>query len=277
MSRGKENNVQVFLQNYAEALQGLQKVFDSSARVADLELALRDKYFKDENAARESNKYTEDGLNLRQTFKDKNLQTVFNKMYQFFAGNEDSTEQTNRIVKKDAEVPPELTNIIRRGMRDYRQGRDVDIDDFLNTFGFFPGGIDFGKWVNQTERAAHLNAVYDAMYDLADLSGIAPKMLGLDKKLKLAIGAQGRGGKTAAHYISTKDGVWVNEINLTKTKGDGTLGHEWHHALDFNLRRTENGKKLMDDTVSMLSETIDVNKVEENLRSILRKKPQHAS
>ena len=270
LSRGKENDVQVFLQNYAEALQGLQKVFDSSARVADLELALRDKYFKDENAARASDKYTEDGINLRQTFKDKNLQTIFAKMYQFFAGNEDSTEQTNRIVKKDAEVPPELTNIIRRGMRDYRQGRDVDINDFLNTFGFFPGGIDFGKWVNQTERAAHLNAVYDAMYDLADLSGIAPKMLGLDKKLKLAIGAQGRGGKTAAHYISTKDGVWVNEINLTKTKGDGTLGHEWHHALDFNLRRTENGKKLMDDTVSMLSEKIDVDAAEENLRSILR-------
>lgn len=265
LSKGKEDEVQRLLQSYVEALQGLQKVFDGHSRVAELDLALRDKYLKDENAARESDKYTQDGLDLRKTFKANNLQVIFAKMYQLFASDENSTDQTNRVVKKESEVPPELGNIVRRGMRDHRQGRDVDVQDFVNTFGLFPGGVDFGNWVNQSERAAHLNAIYDAMYDLADLSGISPKMLGLGQKLKMAIGAQGRGGRTAAHYIPN-----LNEINLTKTKGDGTLGHEWHHGLDFNLQKTENGKRLMEDTVSMLSETIDVDAAEENLRSILR-------
>jgi hypothetical protein len=150
-------------------------------------------------------------------------------------------------------------------MRDHRQGRDVDVQDFVNTFGFFPGGMDFGNWVNQTERAAHLNAVYDAMYDLADVSGISPKMLGLGEKLKMAIGAQGKGGRTAAHYIPR-----ANEINLTKTKGDGTLGHEWQHGLDWNLQQEANGKKLMDGTVSVLKNTIDPETVENNLKAILR-------
>ena len=265
LSKGKEDEVQRLLQSYVDALQGLQKVFDGHSRVAELDLALRDKYLKDENAARGSDKYTQDGLVLRETLKANNLQVIFAKMYQLFASDQDSTDQTNRIVKKEAEVPPELGNIIRRGMRDHRQGRDVDVQDFVNTFGLFPGGVDFGNWVNQAERAAHLNAIYDAMYDLADLSGISPKMLGLGEKLKMAIGAQGQGGKTAAHYIPS-----LNEINLTKTKGDGSLGHEWHHGLDHNLRMTENGRKLMGDTVSMLTGMIDVDRVESNLRDILR-------
>jgi len=265
LSKGKEDEVQRLLQSYVEALQGLQKVFDGHSRVAELDLALRDKYLKDENAARGSDKYTQDGLGLRETLKANNLQVIFAKMYQLFSSDENSTDQTNRVVKKESEVPPELGNIVRRGMRDHRQGRDVDVQDFVNTFGLFPGGVDFGNWVNQSERAAHLNAIYDAMYDLADLSGISPKMLGLGEKLKMAIGAQGRGGKTAAHYIPS-----LNEINLTKTKGDGSLGHEWHHGLDHNLRMTENGRKLMDDTVSMLTGMIGVDRVEDNLRSILR-------
>jgi hypothetical protein len=265
LERGKGDEVQRLLQSYVDALQALQKVFDSHSRVAELDLELRSKYLKDENASRAPDKYTQDGLDLRKTFKANNLQALFSKMYQLFGANEDSTDQTNRVVKKETEVPPELGNIVRRGMRDHRQGRDVDVQDFINTFGLFPGGVDFGNWVNQSERAAHLNAIYDAMYDLADVSGISPKMLGLGNKLKMAVGAQGKGGKTAAHYIPK-----LNEINLTKTKGDGTLGHEWHHGLDFNLRENTNGEKLMNDTVAMLNSMIDVDTVESNLRSILQ-------
>ena len=265
LENGKQDEVQKLLQSYVDALQGLQAIFDANARIAELSFALEQKYIKDKESSSSSSKYTQDGLDLRNKLKANNLVALFDKMYQLFARNEDSTDQTNRIIKKDPEVPPELKNIIRRGMRDHRQGRDVDVNDFINTFGFFPGGIDFGNWVNQTERAAHLNAIYDAMYDLADVSGINPKMLGLGEKLKLAIGAQGRGGKTAAHYISE-----LNEINLTKTKGDGSLGHEWQHGLDWNLRRTPNGKLLMSGTVSRLKNQIDTETVENNLKAVLR-------
>lgn len=265
LEAGKQEEVQKLLQSYVDALQGLQAVFDSHARVGELDKALRGKYIKDAEASGSSAKYTEDGLNLRNTLSANALVNLFNKMDSLFAANEDSTDQTNRIVKKETEVPPELGNIVRRGMRDHRQGRDVDTDDFVNTFGMFPGGIDFGNWVNQTERAAHLNAIYDAMYDLADVSGINPKMLGLGEKLKMAIGAQGRGGKTAAHYFPK-----LNEINLTKTKGDGSLGHEWQHGLDWNLQQTPNGKLLMQGTVSRLKNQIEIETVENYLKGVLR-------
>ena len=265
LEAGKQEEVQKLLQKYVDALQGLQAVFDAHGRIGELDFALKDKYIKDNEATSTSQKYTQDGLDLRNTLSKNRLDAIFDRMFQLFGANEDSTDQTNRVVKKETEVPPELGNIIRRGMRDHRQGRDVDTNDFINTFGFFPGGIDFGNWVNQTERAAHLNAIYDAMYDLADVSGINPKMLGLGQKLKIAIGAQGRGGRTAAHYFPK-----LNEINLTKTKGDGSLGHEWQHGLDWNLQQTSNGKLLMQGTVNRLKRNIDVETVENNLRAVLR-------
>jgi hypothetical protein len=265
LEAGLQDNIQKLLDSYVDALQGLQIIFDEHARIAELDLALRNKYIRNSEANTVSERYTPDGINLRSKLSINKPDVIFNKMYQLFGGNEDSTDQTNRVVKKDGEVPPELTNIIRRGMRDHRKGRDVDTNDFVGTFGFFPGGIDFGNWVNQTERAAHLNAVYDAMYDLADVSGINPQILGLGEKLKLAIGAQGRGGKTAAHYISK-----LNEINLTKTKGDGSLGHEWQHGLDWNLKQTPNGKLLMQGTVDGLKELIDAESAENYLKGVLR-------
>ena len=261
---GKEELVRKLLVDYVTALQTLQAVFNEHSGVTPLYDALMTKYIKDTNADRTPDIYTPEGIDLKNKIEDVRLNQFIPKLYSLFSLDENSTDQTNRIVKKDAETPPELGNIIRRGMRDHRQGRDVDVQDFLQTFKFLPGGIDFGNWVNQSERTAHLNAIYDAMYDLADIAGIAPEMLGLNEKLKLAVGAQGRGGKTAAHFVPG-----ANEINLTKTKGDGSLGHEWQHALDWNLRLVPNGKVLMSDTASTLQRMITVEKVEANLRSIL--------
>ena len=261
---GKEELVRKLLVDYVTSLQNLQAVFNDHANVSPLYDALMAKYIKDPNAGISSEIYTKDGIDLRNKIRDVRLYQYLPKLFSLFGVDENSTDQTNRIVKKDAETPPELGNIIRRGMRDHRQGRDVDVQDFLQTFKFLPGGIDFGNWVNQSERAAHLNSIYDAMYDLADIAGIAPEMLGLNEKLKLAVGAQGRGGKTAAWFVPQ-----YNEINLTKTKGDGSLGHEWQHALDWNLQQTPNGKVLMADTAAALQRTITVEKVENNLKSIL--------
>jgi hypothetical protein len=261
---GKEEIVRKLLVDYVTSLQNLQAVLNEHANVTPLYDALMRKYIKDANADRVPEIYTPEGVEFRNKFDDVRLYQFIPRLYSLFSLNENSTDQTNRIVKKDAETPPELGNIIRRGMRDHRQGRDVDVQDFLQTFKFLPGGIDFGNWVNQTERTAHLNAIYDAMYDLSDTAGIAPEMLGLNEKLKLAVGAQGRGGKTAAWFVPQ-----YNEINLTKTKGDGSLGHEWQHALDWNLKLVPKGRVLMGDTASALQRMITVERVDSNLRSIL--------
>jgi hypothetical protein len=262
---GKEELVRKLLGDYVTTLNDLQTIFNEHSSVTPLYDALQRKYIKDANGNQISDIYTIEGLDLRTKFEQSvRPYTYFTELYNLFGRDENSTDQTNRIVKKDAEVPPELGNIIRRGMRDHRQGRDVDIQDFLETFKFLPGGIDFGNWVNQSERAAHLNSIYDAMYDLADITGMSPKILGLGEKLKLAVGAQGRGGRTAAHYVPG-----ANEINLTKTKGDGSLGHEWQHALDWNLSRTPNGKMLMTQTADALMQSMTVERAESNLRAIL--------
>lgn len=108
---------------------------------------------------------------------------------------------------------------------DYRNGKNATAEDFQNTFGIKRG--TFGKWVKQgKERQDMLNGTYDALMDLANITGVPPRALSLEGKLGFAFGANGR-GKAMAHY--EPDEV---VINLTKTKGAGSLAHEWFHALD---------------------------------------------
>lgn len=111
----------------------------------------------------------------------------------------------------------------RKG-RDYRGGKDISAQEFMETFGF--RGVEFGNWTNQKDRQVAINNAYDAFMDLAEVLGVSPKALSLNGKLGMAFGARGR-GKFNAHY--ERDKV---VINLTKTKGAGSLAHEWFHALD---------------------------------------------
>lgn len=106
-------------------------------------------------------------------------------------------------------------------------GRDISSEELMTTFNF--RGVNFGRegWINQNERQAYLNHAFDGLHDLAELLEIPPKALSLNGMLGIAFGAQGRGGRAAAHFMPG-----VNEINLTKTMGAGTLAHEWGHALD---------------------------------------------
>ena len=112
---------------------------------------------------------------------------------------------------------------------DYRGGADVTAEDFMNAFGF--RGVQFGNWTNQADRQMAVNQAYDAFMDLAKLIGVSPRALSLNGELGIAFGARGNGG-ALAHYEP-------NEvvINLTKTKGAGSLAHEWWHALDNYLSR----------------------------------------
>lgn len=108
--------------------------------------------------------------------------------------------------------------------RDYRDGKDIPAEEFRNTFGF--RGVEFGNWMTQEDRRKALNECYDALMDLAAVCKVSPKALSLGGTLGMAFGARG-GGKFSAHYESGKV-----VINLTKTKGAGSLAHEWFHALD---------------------------------------------
>lgn len=121
--------------------------------------------------------------------------------------------------------PLGLERVQRVGPERRVNGRDVSSQEVLDTFGF--RGVNFGNWVTQAERQAHINHAYDALVDLTELLGIPPRAVSLNGLLGLAIGAQGRGGRAAAHFAPG-----VNEINLTKTSGAGAVAHEWAHGLD---------------------------------------------
>lgn len=119
--------------------------------------------------------------------------------------------------------------------KDWRQGRDADAEMFTEAFGF--RGVQFGNWTNDRDRQEALNQAYDSLMDMATFLGLSPRALSLDGELGLAFGARGS-GSALAHY---EPGEVV--INLTKTRGAGSLGHEWFHALD-NFMSRSNGVAL---------------------------------
>ena len=81
------------------------------------------------------------------------------------------------------------------------------------------------------DRQGLLNATYDAFMDLAQVVGAPPQAISLNGTLGFAFGARGK-SKFSAHF--EPDQV---VINLTKTKGAGSLAHEWFHALDNHFSR----------------------------------------
>jgi hypothetical protein len=115
----------------------------------------------------------------------------------------------------------------------YRKGpvwrkTDAKPEQFVKKFHM--RGIEFGNW--QGERQTVLNNAFDALSDLADILKVDPSSLFFGKKLGLAFGARGRGGKGGARAHYEPDYV---VMNLTKKQGAGSLGHEWWHALDHMI------------------------------------------
>ena len=127
-------------------------------------------------------------------------------------------------------IKPKFNENRERKGRDWRGGKDVSAEDFREAFDF--RGVEFGNWMQQKDRRQALNECYDSLMDLAMVCGVSPKALSLGGKLAMAFGARGV-GKFNTHYEPDKV-----VINLTKTKGAGSLAHEWFHAIDnyFNMQ-----------------------------------------
>lgn len=114
---------------------------------------------------------------------------------------------------------------MRIGLPRRKNNQNINAQALVDTFGF--RGINFGNWTKQQERQEFLNLTYDSLLDMSEILGIPPRAIGLEGKLGLAFGAQGRSG-AAGHFIPE-----YNEINLTRKNGAGSLAHEWWHALDY--------------------------------------------
>lgn len=135
-------------------------------------------------------------------------------------------------------VPKQLENVERNGP-DYRAGKKIVGQDYLDTFGFRGG--EFGNWMNQSDRQASLNMGFEAFKDLASALQISDKDIAFGGSLAIAFGARGR-GNAAAHYEPLR-----TVINLTKMHGAGSLAHEWWHGLDDHLGRRMGAKGFLSE------------------------------
>jgi len=157
---------------------------------------------------------------------------LFNKrgrMVDSFATEEQAREAARTSVKKEGGVTVEergvnVADAERTGPEFRAEGENVTAEQLMETIGF--KGVNFGNWVPNDERQLHLNHAYDSFLDLAAVLNLPPRALSLNGMLGLAIGAQGS-GSYAAHFVPG-----VNEINITRTMGAGSVAHEWAHAID---------------------------------------------
>lgn len=175
--------------------------------------------------------------------------TAFNTMPFFLAERLNSREEAQKQIDANKErweslvkdVVRQRSNFVyfsgdneTRNGEDYRNGKDVTAEEFANKFGF--RGVQFGNWANQADRQAALNNAYDSFMDMSKIIGVSPKAMSLNGELGVAFGSRGSGA-ASAHY---EPGAVV--INLTKTRGAGSLAHEWWHALDNYFSRAANVK-----------------------------------
>jgi hypothetical protein len=112
----------------------------------------------------------------------------------------------------------------RVGGRSVGSTTQAATDTIVNKLGF--RGLQYGNSVTDDERRHHVQKAAEAMVDLADMTGLPDRAVGLNGTLGLAIGARGRGG-AMAHFEPD-----LKVINLTRKNGVGTFAHEWAHALD---------------------------------------------
>ena len=133
---------------------------------------------------------------------------------------------------------PDLAELKHEWPHDYRKGNHLDGPTLMKTFGFRGG--EFGLWADHTHRQSSLDMSYEGLSVMAEVLHIPRLAISLGGELAIAYGARGNGGRgrftAAAHFEPLR-----NVINVTKTKGDGSLSHEWAHALDDYVGR-QSGK-----------------------------------
>lgn len=182
--------------------------------------------------------------------------------FQYLREHRAELEERTAAMKRKPNVEVEVTS--ERDGKDYRGGRNVDNAEFMETFGI--SGITYGNWVNRAARQAKLNATYDALLDLAFVLGIPARAISLNGSLGVQFGASGK-GKAKAHYRPNDV-----SINLTRDKGDGSLAHEWWHALDhyFMRQHAEHSLTMTSDVAEKFAPQVMNAEAAQNFLALMR-------
>lgn len=95
----------------------------------------------------------------------------------------------------------------------------------LQDFGF--RAVEYGNYVRDAEGTEHLRHCIAALTDLCDVLNLSPRRANEAGGLAIGFGSRGQGGRAVATYHPSE-----RIINLTKSRGDGSLAHEWLHYFD---------------------------------------------
>lgn len=112
-------------------------------------------------------------------------------------------------------------------------------EQIKNTFNL--KGMEYGNYVKDAEAQQHIQRFGEALHDMEQLTGLDASHLIKEMNLGIGFGSRGHSSALAHYEPSTK------VINITKKEGaDGTLAHEFAHALDDWLGNGKPGEYATD-------------------------------
>lgn len=157
-----------------------------------------------------------------------------------------------------------LSHIIRNGCIEVKDS-DLNTNDkvlsyYKNILGI--KRLTYGSTLPDTERIIHAKRFAQSIIDISEALNWDIKSLTGLGDLGIMFAASGS-GRASAHFSPD-----TNAINLTRSKGDGSLSHELGHYLDFNIalkypndRRSEKNHAVYGSYIHSGARNISDNKI----------------
>ena len=117
-----------------------------------------------------------------------------------------------------------------------KRGTAETPDELAQQFGL--RGVEISDKVDAKTAQWHVKKCSEGLADIADITGIPDKLVSLNGRLSLAIGMRDKRNALASYSAD------LRSINISKTRGAGSLAHEWFHAFDNLIQEAMGGYNL---------------------------------
>ncbi|GAB1348352.1 hypothetical protein MASR1M107_05640 [Ignavibacteriales bacterium] len=135
--------------------------------------------------------------------------------------------ELNKAKEKSAlHIFPKLDRVIRKNGREVTE-EEINPENMHSELGY--NAVVFGNYMDNQSAREHVKFFIGAMKDLEDVLGIDLKKINQKGHVNIAFGAFG-GGNSNTNYKPLK-----TLINITKSRGDGSVAHEWGNFLNHFL------------------------------------------
>ncbi len=155
-----------------------------------------------------------------ETFMEKNKSTIKPDDWSWMQKESVERKERTGIAIHTVEPLKSIKRVNGRMVTD----SEIDPKVLIDQYGY--ESVQFGNSITDKESKAHIRHYVASMKDLEDVLQLDISQVNREAKLSIAFAARGSGG-ALAHYESMR-----KIINITRTKGGGSSGHEWFHYLD---------------------------------------------